>query len=730
MAYDLIGASATFNSSGKFGASLNGGRAYVNNALPSGGAFTVSGWVKAAPIGGGGVAVAVGQADAFWIGADGAGKITARYGSSSVGEVGLSNTSVTVSDATWHHVELGVGPSGGYLFVDGVLAASSATSLAAAGAAYTNALEFRSLVSSFGWNGEVDDFAIYTTVQHTTGFTAPTAAVSDSATNLRAVWHFDNDLLDSATAAGDTTPPTALSAAVANATPTYIDITLSEAMDTGFTPAASSVTVSGHTVSALAYTSSTNLRATVTVAFVNGEAARTAAYTQPGTNNARDIAGNLLANFTGLAITNNVGVVSNNALTANVAGVLFSPYNWDIQTSTAKTINAGAYFKTVFGGTTCVLNFDTTGLVAPLPQISYRVDRHGAWTTVPVAASVTITIPADTADYAAKGGHLLEVLVKSMTETQARWSTQATAVKLTGIILDTGKTIVAPPSLPLKAIFYGDSITEGVRTVNSTATDDTDRNDAAQCWSLEVARILGAEAGNVGFGATGFNQGGSGGVPSLPNSYNYLYSGVARSFSTAPDLIVLMEGTNDSGDVTANATAVLNGLLAATSSSTKIIVLQPFNGGHGSQLQAAIAACTTPARCTYVATTGFFTPANSSDSLHPYGTENIVHIAPQVADAVRLILDGAPTLTSRTVSITLGEVAGAAASLAGAKVAFYDETTPDLYTTPRFQTAAETTDSSGVLTFTCNSTLPIGGTGGIVVQLADGRHYNGSVVVS
>ncbi len=103
----------------------------------------------------------------------------------------------------------------------------------------------------------------------------------------------------------DVTAPTASSALVANATPTFVDITMSEAMDTAFTPAFSSVTISGHTVSALAYTSTTNLRATVN-AFVNGEAARTAAYTQLGANNARDLAGNLLANFSGLAITNNV----------------------------------------------------------------------------------------------------------------------------------------------------------------------------------------------------------------------------------------------------------------------------------------------------------------------------------------------------------------------------------------------------------------------------------------
>ena len=111
-------------------------------------------------------------------------------------------------------------------------------------------------------------------------------------------------------AAVDATAPTALSASVANATPTFVDIVLSEAMDTSYTPAASSITVGGHTVSALAFTSSTNMRATVTTAFVNGEAASPVSYAQPGTNNARDLAGNLLANFSGLAVTNNVGAVA------------------------------------------------------------------------------------------------------------------------------------------------------------------------------------------------------------------------------------------------------------------------------------------------------------------------------------------------------------------------------------------------------------------------------------
>lgn len=108
----------------------------------------------------------------------------------------------------------------------------------------------------------------------------------------------------------DATPPTANSAAVSNATPTIVNITMSEAMDSGFVPAASAFTVTGHTVSSVAISGS-SINLTCSTAFVYGEAARTVSYTQPGTNNARDLAGNLLANTaTPIAITNSVGAVA------------------------------------------------------------------------------------------------------------------------------------------------------------------------------------------------------------------------------------------------------------------------------------------------------------------------------------------------------------------------------------------------------------------------------------
>lgn len=104
----------------------------------------------------------------------------------------------------------------------------------------------------------------------------------------------------------DLVAPTAGTATVENATATVINLVISEAADTSAAPPAASFAVPGHTVSSVAWGTSTRLDITVTPAFVNGEAARTLAYT-PGTNPIKDVAGNLMAAFSGKAITNNVG---------------------------------------------------------------------------------------------------------------------------------------------------------------------------------------------------------------------------------------------------------------------------------------------------------------------------------------------------------------------------------------------------------------------------------------
>ena len=152
----------------------------------------------------------------------------------------------------------------------------------------------------------------------------------------------------------DGTPPSQASAAVASATPTTVTVTCSEALDSGFVPAASAFTIAGHTPTGVGVAGSTF---TLTVpAFVNAEAARTLAYVQPGTNGIRDLAGNLLASFSGLAITNNVGV------TPTVPGTPAAP------TATGGTGAASVAFVLPSAGTGTISSLAFTPYLAGVAQ--------------------------------------------------------------------------------------------------------------------------------------------------------------------------------------------------------------------------------------------------------------------------------------------------------------------------------------------------------------------------
>lgn len=420
----------------------------------------------------------------------------------------------------------------------------------------------------------------------------------------------------------------------------------------------------------------------------------------------------------------------------NTANAVFSPGNWKLTTNSATSINPSAYMRAKFTGKSCALALDMAG-INPVPLLEYRIDT-GPWTTIPFAASLDLVMPADTLTSWAE--HTLELIFRANDVNSDRWTNKSGALKLTGIYLDTGAALSTVPALPLKGLIFGDSITEGCLTVNRTNANGAYWNHARFGYALELGRLLNAEVGVVGFGSTGWNKAAQG-VPAFTDSYGFIYAGEARSF-TGYDFIAINLGTNDGGDVSASATAVLNGLVSATPSTTKIFVLRPFNGAQSGSLQTAVNAANAAAgsaRCRYINTTGFYdntkTANYPADTVHPNGAEMTMHIAPALANALRPLLGGttaeAPVLTQRTVSITLGvSDTTAASNLTGAMVAFYDEPTPDLFTSARFQTAAETCDANGVLTFTCGSTLPAGGKGGFVVQFPDGKHFNGQVTVS
>lgn len=304
-------------------------------------------------------------------------------------------------------------------------------------------------------------------------------------------------------------------------------------------------------------------------------------------------------------------------ISPNDPAILYSPYNWDVTSVRAKTINAGAYFRVMITGApaSITLNFDMAGVASPVPKLTWEVDGWGSG-TVDLASTIAVPLPAANT----WGKHLVTVTVEATSETVDRWGGQAPATKLTGI--DTTGTASAPAARPLKVLVLGDSITEGVRALNRTAAADTDRNSSRNNWAYQLGGILDAEVGVVGFGGTAITHGGSGGAPALAGFWNTQWSGgPSRGVAgNPPDYVVINMGTNDADatDIGPGYTTILNTILA-TSGNSLIFCMLPFEGTHGAHIQAGIAASSNPARCIYVDTTGWWNPADASDSLHPYG---------------------------------------------------------------------------------------------------------------
>ncbi len=325
------------------------------------------------------------------------------------------------------------------------------------------------------------------------------------------------------------------------------------------------------------------------------------------------------------------------------SNILYSPMNWTQETNTASTINAGAYFRTMFTGASCYLNFDNSDATTPYSEIYYRVDGYAAgsgWTRTTPGADINCS---PSGDLASAPWHLVEVVVKSTSQTINRWNASAlgTVVRLAGITLAPGSSATLPYAAPWTIAVFGDSITEGVRTVNQTATNDTDQNDATLGWAYDLGPLMGAEVGVIGFGGQGFTVAGSGGVPIFPTSYGEMSNGVSRNNIQVPELIVINEGTNDptATSVTTAATTVLNGLLS-NYPKTPIALLVPFNQTHVSDLQAAVAACSNPALVSLVQTAGLVQSTYGLDSagVHPTGPNNLGIIAPRLAAVLQQIL--------------------------------------------------------------------------------------------
>lgn len=197
----------------------------------------------------------------------------------------------------------------------------------------------------------------------------------------------------------DGTAPTIVSATVANATPSVLRLTMSEAIDSTYPAAAAAFAVGGH-ASAAGNVTVSGIYVDVPLAtpFVYGEAARTVVYTPPGTNNLRDMAGNLLGT-TGTPVP----------ITNNLAAPATKPATMAKPTVSAGQLQASVAFVAPNNGGSAIISFEVTAstgqkatgtsspisITMPAGAATFTVTAtNGAGTSDPSPASDSVTISA------------------------------------------------------------------------------------------------------------------------------------------------------------------------------------------------------------------------------------------------------------------------------------------------------------------------------------------------
>ncbi len=399
------------------------------------------------------------------------------------------------------------------------------------------------------------------------------------------------------------------------------------------------------------------------------------------------------------------------------AACYLSPLNWDDDGSgnkqangarpgstTAWSVPPGAEFR--FGwntpatsGNVAKLNIDVSFLNAAsvaanqYPVLAYHVN-DGPLLTTQLASGTggLFAIDLTAAGVSGAGTYQVRGLILRQSLNYSRWAATTgvvpdLAVKIANLTVDAGSTAVAPAVLSKRLIVFGDSITEGVRSlgqaVDFTAADST----LAYCRALAFG--LGAELGAIGYGAQGWEKTGSGGVPTFPNAWQLYSAGRNRDFTPAVDFVACIHGANDGlnnvadSSVTADALAWLTAARAKFGSAAKLLLCVPFGGFKRAALAAAFQQYqqATPDASAFLldggtslqaGLTGFVTGgtwASPADGVHPAAATH-ARAATILTEQVQAALDAAAGSSSSSGSglpaaqlSTLNAIAAAVAAI-------------------------------------------------------------------
>jgi lysophospholipase L1-like esterase len=177
--------------------------------------------------------------------------------------------------------------------------------------------------------------------------------------------------------------------------------------------------------------------------------------------------------------------------------------------------------------------------------------------------------------------------------------------------------------------FYGDSITQGVRSLS--AHPESEGADGSKSFAYLTARALGASAYQVGFGRQGVVRTGNGEVPPGTESFGWNFAGSPAERVEQPDVVVLNLGVND-GTLSAAQYGEYLARVRSTYLASEIVALSPFNGRLASEIEAAVKAADDP-KIRYVDAAGWITEADCTDGVHP-SVDGHAKIAARLTDVL------------------------------------------------------------------------------------------------
>ncbi len=306
--------------------------------------------------------------------------------------------------------------------------------------------------------------------------------------------------------------------------------------------------------------------------------------------------------------TMSVETASKATVAINDAHICLSPYSWKVSGEgvavRAEATMPGAYFRTLFkeSATIGVLIDGTGNRDCPpgsMPVVEYSIDG-GAFKAVQLTNRDKVESLQLANNLNKAEQHRVDFYFRASCLGPDRWRSSAVHLRLAGIELDAGGSLVPCPIRPKRAIGFGDSITEGVCAEGLCPYySNLMMNNARVTWFPLVCTALDCEYGQLGSGGQGMLKPMS--LPPLPQSWDRYDENTSRLTNglllPEPDYIFCCMGTNDFQgdgpnrkhmDISAVYKDWLKSVRKACSKARVFCVTPPL-GWHRKEVAAAVA---------------------------------------------------------------------------------------------------------------------------------------------